>query len=31
MNKKWSDLLSTKDIENLLKLAYYRTFKGESK
>lgn len=28
---KWSDLLITKDIEKLLKLAYYRTFKGEKK
>jgi hypothetical protein len=28
---KWSDLLTRKDIENLLKLAYYRTFKGEKK
>jgi hypothetical protein len=28
---KWSDLLTRKDNENLLKLAYYRTFKGEEK
>lgn len=28
---KWSDLLTTKDIEKILKLAYYRTFKGEKK